>query len=112
MRRVRVHNADPLDIFDLAESTYQSGEGIDFAEVLAVPGRILCDKYDLLDSLFGQISCLFDYRSKTAGPERPAHSWNRAKGTRPVAALGDLYECCVRGGRSQARGVFVIEICG
>ena len=49
--RIGVHHADPFELVDLAEGSYELRKQIDLAEVLAVPRRILRDEDDLPDAL-------------------------------------------------------------
>src|SRR4026209_2712836 len=79
MSRVRVHHANPFDVFDLAESADQCGKRVDLPKILAVAGRILRDQDDLLYTLLREIPRFFDDRSEPARPERSAHRWDRAK---------------------------------
>src|SRR6476646_5127347 len=73
MGRVCIHNADPLDLIDLAKCSYQSREGVNLAEVLTITRRILGYENEFLNPLFGKVASLLDDRAKTSRTKTPAH---------------------------------------
>ena len=82
----------------------------DLAKVLAVSRAVLCDENDLLYTIFGKVSSLFDDRTKSARAKTSAHRRNRAKRARTVTSFCDLYKRGVPVGRTYPRTSFIIKI--
>src|SRR4051812_44702544 len=73
MRRVSVHHAYPLELFDLTERTDQRRESVDFAQLLAVTRRVLSDKYDFLHTLLCEVPSFLENRAKSSRAKRASH---------------------------------------
>src|SRR6185503_5686614 len=73
MRRIGIHNTDPLELVYFTKRTDQRRKCVDFAEILAVTRRVLRDQHDFFYALVCKISGLFNDRAKSSRSERSSH---------------------------------------
>ena len=88
--RVSVHDADPLEAWDLVQLVQQLADAAGLAPVLAIGGGVLRHDDKLLDALTGQPAGLGHTVGHLAAAQRAADAGDRAVVAAVVAALGDF----------------------